>query len=238
MTDHRLFWLDEDRKWDLACDRLQWMIRRAGSIDKRSGKRNFTPKWFVGRKKRTLAEGFGPRGIQLTDEARHIMHQLPESFSVFQSRAYGTDGKFKGVEAALEAGHSAIAAVGGAEAQEGADVPMADKIIAYLRGSESIECPEHGIRLSHRVPIYTLCRRLNELGLGDKTLSVIAPSGTPSCKVNIAKGAGLTIGESDSGGLRLQKYRPFPVDGTGPTVRSPVSEGGSTREEDDALAAA
>ena len=100
------------------------------------------------------------------------------------------------------------------------------KIIAHLRGAENIECPEHGIRLSHRGPIYTLCRRLNELGLGYKTLSVIAANGTPSCKINIAKGAGLTVEARVRGGLKLRKYRPFPGERIGRTARSPVSEGG------------
>ncbi len=119
--DHHLFWLDAEHKWDIACDRLQWMIRRAGSIDKRSGNRNFTAKWFVGGKKRTLEEGFGRYQIELTDEARAQMSQLPETFLSFWSYAYGPDGKFKDAGAALEGCERAIAAVDGAEAREEAD---------------------------------------------------------------------------------------------------------------------
>ncbi len=84
MTDHHLFWLDEDRKWDLACDRLQWMVRRHTGIHKQTGKPKFEGRWFIGGKKRSLVEGFERFGIKLTAEARAMLEALPESYPLFR----------------------------------------------------------------------------------------------------------------------------------------------------------
>ncbi len=101
MTDHHLFWLDEDRKWDLACDRLQWMIRRHTGIHKQTGKPKFEGRWFIGGKKRSLVEGFERFGIKLTAEARAMLEALPETYPLFRLHAYNRDGKFNGLAVAL-----------------------------------------------------------------------------------------------------------------------------------------
>ena len=100
MTDHHLFWLDEDRKWDLACDRLQWMIRRHSGTHKQTGKPKFEGRWYVGSKKRSLVEGFERFGIKLMAEARAMLEALPESYPLFRLHAYNRDGKFNGLAVA------------------------------------------------------------------------------------------------------------------------------------------
>ena len=47
-------------------------------------------------------------------------------------------------------------------------------------------------------------------GYGDWRLQVHTPEGTPSLSSLVGKMAGLTVEESDKGGLKLRKYEPFP----------------------------
>ena len=64
-----------------------------------------------------------------------------------------------------------------------------------------------------RTPLYDLARKLEELGFGDWTLRSFTPEGTPSLKGKVSVMAGLMVEESDRGGLKRRKYKPFPVGG-------------------------
>ncbi len=64
-----------------------------------------------------------------------------------------------------------------------------------------------------RTPLYDLARKLDELGFGDWKLQAYTPTGTPSLKGKVSVMAGLMVEESDKGGLRLRKYRPFSLGG-------------------------
>ncbi len=65
---------------------------------------------------------------------------------------------------------------------------------------------------NRRTPLYDLARKLEELGFGDWKLQAYTPTGTPSLK------------QSDKGGVRLRKYKPFSVGGR-VTQRDLGSEG-------------
>ncbi len=106
--DHHLFWLDAEHEWDIACDRLQWILRKkAGKVTlgKHTGEQRQKAVWFVGRKKATLLEPFTgdePRyQIQLTAEARVHLDALPDTFSLFHDKVYSSTGKFQGWQPAL-----------------------------------------------------------------------------------------------------------------------------------------
>ncbi len=64
--------------------------------------------------------------------------------------------------------------------------------------------------VNRRTPFYDLARALVEMGYGDWHLQIYTPQGTPSLSGLVSKMAKLTVEESDKGGLRLRKYRPFP----------------------------
>ena len=64
-----------------------------------------------------------------------------------------------------------------------------------------------------RTPLYDLARKLGELGFGDWKLQAYTPTGTKSLRGQVSVMAGLMVEESDKGGLRLRKYRPFPLGG-------------------------
>ena len=66
-------------------------------------------------------------------------------------------------------------------------------------------------RTVRRTPFYDLSRALAEMGYGDWHLQVYTPQGTPSLSGLVEKLAGLIVTERDKGGLKLEKYRPFPV---------------------------
>jgi hypothetical protein len=63
---------------------------------------------------------------------------------------------------------------------------------------------------NRRTPFYDLARVLADMGYGDCRIQIYTPQGTPSLSGRIGKLAGLMVEESDKGGLRLRKYRPFP----------------------------
>ena len=75
-----------------------------------------------------------------------------------------------------------------------------------------------------RTPLYDLARKLDELGFGDWKLQAYTPTGTPSLRGKVSVMAGLMVEESDKGGLKLRKYRPFPGGGRA-TQRDLGSEG-------------
>jgi hypothetical protein len=85
-----------------------------------------------------------------------------------------------------------------------------------------------------RTPLYDLARKLDELGFGDWKLQAYTPTGTPSLRGKVSVMAGLTVEESDKGGLKRRKYRPFPGGGRvtqrdfGPEATEPP-ENGETR---------
>ncbi len=54
-----------------------------------------------------------------------------------------------------------------------------------------------------RTPLYDLARKLQ----------AYTPTGTPSLRGKVSVMAGLMVEESDKGGLRLRKYRPFSLGG-------------------------
>ena len=62
---------------------------------------------------------------------------------------------------------------------------------------------------SRRTPLYDLARELEARGYGDAKLQAYTHTGTPSLRGLVRVMAGLTVEESDKGGLRLRKYRPF-----------------------------
>ncbi len=74
---------------------------------------------------------------------------------------------------------------------------------------------EHLVRVeaTGRTPLYSLARKLEALGLGDWKLQAYTPTGTKSLRGKVSVMAGLTVEESDKGGLKLRKYRPFPGGG-------------------------
>ena len=71
---------------------------------------------------------------------------------------------------------------------------------------------EH-VEVTNRVPFYALARKLEGLGYGDCFLQAYTPTGTPSLRGKVSVMAGLTVEESDKGGFKLRKYRPFPGGG-------------------------
>ena len=74
-----------------------------------------------------------------------------------------------------------------------------------LQGGEVIEVK------SRRTPLYDLARELEKRGCGEWRLESYTPTGTPSLRGLIKVMAELTVEETDKGGLRLRKYRPFPL---------------------------
>ncbi len=63
-----------------------------------------------------------------------------------------------------------------------------------------------------RPPFYDLCREVDRLGYGDWKLQAYTPTGTPSLRGKVSVMAGLMVEESDRGGLKRRKYRPFKYD--------------------------
>ncbi len=83
-----------------------------------------------------------------------------------------------------------------------------------------------------RTPLYDLARKLDELGFGDWKLQAYMPTGTPSLRGKVSVMAGLMVEESDKGGLKLRKYRPFPGGGR-VTQRDLGSEGTQPPEKEE-----
>ena len=64
-----------------------------------------------------------------------------------------------------------------------------------------------------RTPFYDLARELDARGYGGHRLRIYTPAGTPSLGGVVKEMAGLTVEESNKGGLVLRRYKPFPRDG-------------------------
>ncbi len=62
-------------------------------------------------------------------------------------------------------------------------------------------------------PFFAICRELAKRGYGDCRIEISTPTGTPSMCAVVKVAAGLAVSERDNRGLRLEKYRPFPVRG-------------------------
>ncbi len=62
-------------------------------------------------------------------------------------------------------------------------------------------------------PLLALCRELEARGYGDCHIEISTPTGTPSLRAAVGVAAGLAISERDDRGLRMEKFRPFPVRG-------------------------
>ncbi len=62
-------------------------------------------------------------------------------------------------------------------------------------------------------PFFALCRELAKRGYGDCRIEISTPQGTPSMRGKVSTLAGLAISERDDRGLRMEKFRPFPVRG-------------------------
>ena len=60
------------------------------------------------------------------------------------------------------------------------------------------------------MPLYTLARELDKRGYGDYRLQSYTPTGTPSLRGLVSVMAGLTVEETDKGGLKLRRFRHFP----------------------------
>ncbi len=74
-----------------------------------------------------------------------------------------------------------------------------------LQGGEVIEVK------GRRTPLYDLARELEKRGYGEWRLESYTHTGTPSLRGLIKVMAELTVEESDKYGLRVRKYRPFPL---------------------------
>ena len=83
-----------------------------------------------------------------------------------------------------------------------------------------------------RTPLYDLARDLQNRGYGEWQLQAYTHNGTPSIRDLVKVMAGLTVEESDRGGLKLRKYRPFPRGGrhTDARVDPAGTRGQSTAE--------
>ena len=64
-----------------------------------------------------------------------------------------------------------------------------------------------------RTPFFEMARELDARGYGECQLQIFTPTGTPSLRGLVKAKAGLTVEETDKGGLRLRNYRPFPLGG-------------------------
>ena len=64
-----------------------------------------------------------------------------------------------------------------------------------------------------RTPLFDLARDLDARGWGGWQIQIHTPAGTPSLSGRVEDLAGLTVEETSKGGLRLRRYRPFPVGG-------------------------
>ncbi len=76
-----------------------------------------------------------------------------------------------------------------------------------LPGGEVVEVK------GRNTPFFALCRELDKRGYGDCRIEISTPTGTPSIRAAVGVAAGLAISERDDRGLRMEKYRPFPVRG-------------------------
>ncbi len=76
-----------------------------------------------------------------------------------------------------------------------------------LPGGEVVEVK------GRNTPFFALCRELDKRGYGDYRIEIFTPKGTPSMCAVVKVAAGLAVSERDDRGLRLEKYRPFPVRG-------------------------
>ena len=109
MSDRHLFYLDADRRWDLAWDSQQWMVRRRqaqrrGTEGLHASDFLWGPVWYVGSEKRTLHQYIeGERGpplpvdkrprIVLTAEAQAKLDALPDRFLDWRDGAPRRDSK-------------------------------------------------------------------------------------------------------------------------------------------------
>ncbi len=88
MSDTHLFFLDAMKRWDLAYDHNQWMIRRNKGVRKaQNGAREaghsaikWKPRWFIGSKKTGLLTFILGNEIELTEEANEAYGALPATF--------------------------------------------------------------------------------------------------------------------------------------------------------------
>jgi len=64
-----------------------------------------------------------------------------------------------------------------------------------------------------RTPLFNLARELDAQGYGGYRLQAYAPAGTPSLRGLVSVMAQLIVTERDNRGLRLEKFRRFPVRG-------------------------
>ncbi len=100
-----------------------------------------------------------------------------------------------------------------------------------LPGGEVVEVK------ARNTPFFALCRELEARGYGDCHIEISTPTGTPSMRAAVGVAAGLAISERDGRGLRMEKFRPFPVRGR-PTdaqvapLGSPVPEDEEMRASD------
>ncbi len=118
-----------------------------------------------------------------------------------------------------------------------ADLPTMPEIAAELtEQTASCTLPTgETITVSHRLPLYTLARELDAKGYGDYRLQSYSPTGTPSLRGLVSVMAGLTVEESDKGGLRLRPFRDHPGKGifsraAAPQERDPAPRGIPTPE--------
>ena len=96
-----------------------------------------------------------------------------------------------------------------------ADLPDMPEIAAEL-AEQTASCTlptGETITVSHRIPLYTLARELAAKGYGDYRLQSYSPTGTPSLRGLVSVMAGLTVEESDKGGLRQRRFREHPGKG-------------------------
>ncbi len=85
-----------------------------------------------------------------------------------------------------------------------------DKLDLYMGARCELPTGEVVEVQGRKTPFFALARVLAEMACSDWRLQIYTPTGTPSLRGLVSKMAKLTVEESDKGGLRLRKYRPFP----------------------------
>jgi hypothetical protein len=79
---------------------------------------------------------------------------------------------------------------------------------AFIVNDRTVRCGK--IVVVNRVPIFSLCRKLLEHGIrGSTILQTYTAQGTPSLRGIVGRMAGLTVAETDRGGVRRTAYVPF-----------------------------
>ena len=78
MADRHFLRLSEN--WSLAADDLQWILKKRGSIDKRTGEHRWRDMAFVATEKRILMRCMRENGVVTDANGQRSLDKLPETF--------------------------------------------------------------------------------------------------------------------------------------------------------------